>query len=72
MKYLTEQMEKVQRVGAEKNKIREAVMDIMEVKLQQQGRWTDGGRGGGAATDKTTDEIVDDFTQQTTEVASDL
>ena len=36
MKYVTEQMEKVQAIGNEKNKIREAVMDVMESKLQAQ------------------------------------
>ena len=29
-------MEKVQKIGSEKNRIREAVMDIMEMKLQAQ------------------------------------
>ena len=36
VKYVTEQMEKVQGIGNEKNKIREAVMDVMEAKLQAQ------------------------------------
>jgi len=36
VKYVTEQMEKVQGIGNEKNKIREAVMDVMEAKLQVQ------------------------------------
>ena len=36
VKYVTEQMEKVQAIGNEKNKIREAVMDVMESKLQVQ------------------------------------
>ena len=36
VKYVTEQMEKVQAVGQEKNKIREAVMDVMETKLSTQ------------------------------------
>lgn len=36
VKYVTEQMEKVQAIGNEKNKIREAVMDVMESKLQAQ------------------------------------
>lgn len=36
VKFVTEQMEKVQMVGNEKNKIREAVMDVMEMKLQSQ------------------------------------
>ena len=36
VKYVTEQMEKVQMVGNEKNKIREAVMDVMEMKLHSQ------------------------------------
>merc|ERR1711909_124070 len=36
VKYVTEQMEKVQSIGNEKNKVREVVMDVMETKLQQQ------------------------------------
>ena len=36
VKYVTDQMEKVQAIGNEKNKIREAVMDVMEQKLQAQ------------------------------------
>lgn len=36
VKYVTEQMEKVQAIGNEKNRIRDAVMDVMEMKLQQQ------------------------------------
>ena len=36
VKYVTEQMEKVQAIGNEKNKIREAVMDLMEAKLHAQ------------------------------------
>lgn len=36
VKYVTEQMEKVQAIGNEKNKIREVVMDVMEAKLQAQ------------------------------------
>ena len=36
VKYVTEQMEKVQAIGNEKNKVREMVMDIMESKLQEQ------------------------------------
>ena len=36
VKYVTEQMEKVQGIGNEKAKIREAVMDVMEQKLQVQ------------------------------------
>ena len=36
VKYVTEQMEKVQAIGNEKNKIREAVMEVMESKLAQQ------------------------------------
>ena len=36
VKYVTENMEKVQAIGNEKNKIREAVMDCMEAKLQVQ------------------------------------
>ncbi|KAJ9595538.1 hypothetical protein L9F63_013303 [Diploptera punctata] len=34
--FVTEQMEKIQIIGLEKNKIREAVMDMMEIKLQAQ------------------------------------
>ena len=33
---MTEQMEKVQAIGNEKNKVREAVMDVMEMKLHAQ------------------------------------
>lgn len=36
VKYVTDQMEKVQGIGNEKNKIREVVMDVMEAKLQAQ------------------------------------
>ncbi|XP_076029199.1 prefoldin 5 [Oratosquilla oratoria] len=36
VKYVTEQMEKIQKIASEKNKLREVVMDIMEVKLDQQ------------------------------------
>ena len=36
VKYVTENMEKVQAIGNEKNKIREVVMDCMEAKLQVQ------------------------------------
>ena len=36
VKYVTEQMEKVQGIGNEKNKIRELVMDYLEAKLQAQ------------------------------------
>ena len=36
VKYVTDQMEKVQALGNEKNKIREAVMDVMEQKLKAQ------------------------------------
>ncbi|KAK7084168.1 Prefoldin subunit 5 [Halocaridina rubra] len=36
VKYVTEQMEKIQKIATEKNKLREVVMDIMEVKLDQQ------------------------------------
>lgn len=32
--YVTEQMEKIQVIGQEKNRIREATMDVMEMKLQ--------------------------------------
>ncbi|XP_066996948.1 prefoldin subunit 5 [Anabrus simplex] len=34
--FVTEQMEKIQTMGLEKNKIREAVMDVMEARLQAQ------------------------------------
>lgn len=34
--FLTEQMEKIQAVGLEKNKVREVVIDIMEMKIHQQ------------------------------------
>ncbi|XP_069675047.1 probable prefoldin subunit 5 [Periplaneta americana] len=34
--FVTEQMEKIQQMGLEKSKIREAVMDVMEVRLQAQ------------------------------------
>jgi prefoldin alpha subunit len=34
--YVTQQMEKVQGVGNEKNRVREAVMDVMEAKLHVQ------------------------------------
>ena len=36
VKYVTEQMEKVQAIGMEKNKVRQAVMDVMEIKLNAQ------------------------------------
>ena len=36
VKYVTEQMEKVQAIGMEKNKVRQAVMDVMEIKLHAQ------------------------------------
>ena len=36
VKYVTENMEKVQAIGNEKNKIRDVVMDCMEAKLQVQ------------------------------------
>lgn len=32
--YVTEQMEKIQVIGQEKSKIREATVDVMEMKLQ--------------------------------------
>lgn len=34
--YVTEQMEKIQQIGIEKSKIREAIMDVMEMKIQGQ------------------------------------
>ncbi|XP_046398248.1 prefoldin subunit 5 [Ischnura elegans] len=34
--YVTEQMEKIQTLGLEKSKIRDAVMDVMEMKFQAQ------------------------------------
>ncbi|XP_037803238.1 prefoldin subunit 5-like [Penaeus monodon] len=36
VKFVTEQMEKIQKIAAEKSKLREVVMDIMEVKVDQQ------------------------------------
>ena len=36
VKYVSEQMEKVQALASEKMKVREAVAEVMEVKLQQQ------------------------------------
>jgi len=36
VKYVQEQMEKVQAIASEKIRIREAVMDVMEVKVAQQ------------------------------------
>ncbi|CAH1407673.1 unnamed protein product [Nezara viridula] len=34
--FVTEQMEKIQNIGLEKSKIREAIMDVMEMKIQAQ------------------------------------
>nr|BAN20536.1 prefoldin subunit [Riptortus pedestris] len=34
--FVTEQMEKIQVIGLEKTKIREAIVDVMEMKIQQQ------------------------------------
>lgn len=34
--FVTEQMEKIQAIGLEKSKIREAIMDVMEMKIQAQ------------------------------------
>ena len=54
MKYVTEQMEKVQAVGQEKNKIREAVMDVMETKLSAQFRQQNlNSAAGGAGTSQS-------------------
>ena len=55
VKYVTEQMEKVQAVGQEKNKIREAVMDVMETKLSAQFRQQNlnSGAAGGAGTSQS-------------------
>ncbi|KAG7173037.1 prefoldin subunit 5-like [Homarus americanus] len=36
VKFVTEQMEKIQKIASEKSKLREVVMDMMEVKLDQQ------------------------------------
>ncbi|XP_064086747.1 prefoldin subunit 5-like [Macrobrachium nipponense] len=36
VKFVTEQMEKIQKIASEKSKVREVVMDIMEVKLDHQ------------------------------------
>ncbi|KAA0201276.1 hypothetical protein HAZT_HAZT002645 [Hyalella azteca] len=36
VKFVTEQMEKIQKIAAEKTKLREIVMDIMEVKVNEQ------------------------------------
>nr|CAG4644515.1 EOG090X0NBB [Lepidurus arcticus] len=36
VKFLTEQMEKLQLIGIEKSKIREAIMEVMEIKMQNQ------------------------------------
>merc|ERR1712183_56644 len=36
VKFVTEQMEKIQKIATEKSKLREVVMDIMEVKVDQQ------------------------------------
>lgn len=36
VKFVTEQMEKIQKIASEKSKLREVVMDIMEVKLDHQ------------------------------------
>ncbi|XP_045624147.1 prefoldin subunit 5 [Procambarus clarkii] len=36
IKFVTEQMEKIQKIASEKSKLREVVMDMMEVKLDQQ------------------------------------
>jgi len=36
VKFVTEQMEKIQKIATEKSKLREVVMDIMEVQLDKQ------------------------------------
>ncbi|KAF2364182.1 Prefoldin alpha subunit archaea-type [Trinorchestia longiramus] len=36
VKFVTEQMEKIQKIAAEKTKLREIVMDMMEVKVNEQ------------------------------------
>ncbi|KAK4324304.1 hypothetical protein Pmani_005051 [Petrolisthes manimaculis] len=36
VKFVTEQMEKIQKIASEKSKLREVVMDMMEIKLDQQ------------------------------------
>ena len=45
MKFVTENMERVQVIGAEKSKIRDLVMDVMQEKLQAQFKEM-GGPGG--------------------------
>jgi len=47
VKYVSEQIEKVQGIGNEKNKIREAVMDVMEAKLQGQFAQQQAAKAGG-------------------------
>jgi len=37
VEYVTEQMEKIQQVGVERTKLREATMDIIEAKIQSSG-----------------------------------
>ena len=36
IQFVTEQMEKIQFLGLEKSKIRDAIVEIIEMKLQQQ------------------------------------
>lgn len=38
MTFVTEQMEKIQILGLEKSKIRDAIVEVMEMKLAQQGQ----------------------------------
>lgn len=44
VEYVTEQMEKIQQVGIERTKLREATMDIIEARIQPQG-WDVAARG---------------------------
>lgn len=34
--FITEQMEKIQEMGLEKSKVRDAIVEVMEIKLQAQ------------------------------------
>lgn len=44
VEYVTEQMEKIQQVGIERTKLREATMDIIEARIQPQA-WDLAARG---------------------------
>ena len=53
VKYVSEQMEKVQTLATEKMRVREAVTEVMEMKLQQQfaqQRAASGSAGGAGAS----------------------